>query len=425
MTPEENPNFRVAPKKNKFIGSVLQILFSLAVLGCGVALAMYYLDSGPKAKPRKRPVNPPLVQTELVSYHPHKLTINGMGSVTAAKEIQLTAKVGGEIIEVDKRFNPGGFFAQGEQMLSIDPIDYQLTIQQLQSEVARAQSELDLEMGNQLVARKEFEILGQDVSEDEKRLMLREPQQAIKKTALDAAKAKLAQAQLDLTRTRVSAPFNAVVQERSVNMGSRVNQTTTLANLVGTDEFWLKIAIPVQQLKWLEISDQTIEKGAHAKIFLQQSTPHAKFRTGRVVQLAAGLEENGRMAIIFISIEDPLCLKAENKSKAKLFLNSYVQVEIDGIELPSVFAINRHHLRDNNTVWLVDNQNKLEIRPVNIVTKNSDQVLIASGVSDGERIITSSLSAPIAGTLLRLIEKEKSEETPAQAIRSNEEVSGE
>ncbi len=403
---------------------MLQLLFSAAVLGCGVLLAMHFLDTSPKAKPRKRPVNPPLVQIEHVSYKPHKLTITGMGSVTAAKEIQLTAKVSGEIIDIDKRFKPGGFFVKGKQILAIDPIDYQLTFRQLQSEVAKAQSDLDLERGNQLVARKEFEILGQEVSEAEKKLMLREPQQAIKKATLAGAKAKLAQAELDMNRTRISAPFNAVVQNRSVNIGSRVTQSTTLANLAGTDEFWVKIALPVQQLQWLNIPVQGLEQGATAKIFLQKSNSDNDVRTGEIAQLSAGLEEQGRMAIIYISIKDPLCLKPENRNRKKLFLNSYVQVDIEGIELPSVFAVNRHHLRDDNTLWLVDDDNKLEIRPVQVLTKNNDQVLIASGVKEGELLVTSSLSSPIAGTLVQMIESNDSANSTKRHTSNDKEEIG-
>jgi len=408
MKPDQGPATVAPPKNKRFIGVLLQLFFSLAVIGCGVALAMHYLNTSPKAKPRKRIANPPIVQIETVTYRPHKLTVTGMGTVMASREINLTPKVAGEIIDINTKFNPGSFFYKGEQILSIDPIDYQLTILQLQSEVAKAQSDLELEMGHQLIAKKEFEILGQKVSAAEKNLMLRQPQQAIKKATLDAAQAKLAQADLNLTRTKVKAPFNSVVQARSVNIGSRVSESTTLAKFVGTDEFWLKISIPVQQLKWLNIpAGGSQQQGPEAKIFLQDPGTDRDFRTGKVAQLAAGLEEQGRMAIVYVAVGDPLCLKPENSNKPKLLLGSYVQVEIEGIELPSALPVSRHHLRDGDTVWLLNEKNNLEIRPVEIITKNINQVIIGSGIKDGEKLIISSLSAPISGTPVQLMRDDK------------------
>ena len=247
--------------------------------------------------------------------------ISGMGTVLSAKEINLTPGVGGEIIEMSDNMVPGGFFMKNETLVTIDPIDYQLAITRLQSEVAKAQNDLDLEMGNQLVAQKEFEILGQEVTATEKNLMLRTPQLEIKKATLLGVKATLAQAELDRKRTRVHAPFNGVVLSRSVNLGTRVSESTVLAGLVGTDEFWLKLAIPTNQLQWI-IFPEGNTPGSQVRVFLQDKTTDDSFRIGRVIRLAADVEDKGRMAAVYVAIEDPLCLQPKNTKKPKLLLGS-------------------------------------------------------------------------------------------------------
>jgi RND family efflux transporter MFP subunit len=404
MTSADTPAPKGNPNKKRLIAILLQVLLSIAVLGCGVALAAYYLKTGPEAKPRKREPNPPLVEVKQINYAPHRFTVNGMGTVLAAKEINLTPGVGGEIISMHDKMVPGGFFAKDDVLADIDPLDYELAVKRLQSEVAKVQNELELEMGNQRISQKEFELLGQEVSETEKKLMLREPQLAMQKATLDGAKATLAQAELNLKRTRIKAPFNGVVLSRSVNIGARVSESTVLARLVGTDEFWLKLAIPTDQLKWITFpADDKNRQGSRVRIFLRQTAKEDNFLIGRVVRLAADVEEQGRMAAVYVSVSDPLSLLPENREKPQLLLGSFVRAEIEGSQLASVVAINRDYLREGDRVWLMNGDNTLEIREVDIIAKNNDLIFIGSGLADGEKLIVSGLSSPVAGIPVKLL----------------------
>jgi RND family efflux transporter MFP subunit len=404
MTLADTPAPKGTPNKKRSITILLQLLLSIIVLGCGVGLAAYYLKTGPEAKPRKREPTPPLVEVRQINYASHRLTINGMGTVLAAKEINLTPGVGGEIISMSDKMVPGGLFAKDDVLANIDPLDYELIVRRLQSEVAKVRSELELEMGNQRISQKEFELLGQEVSETEKKLMLREPQLAMQKATLEGVKANLAQAELNLKRTRIKAPFNGVVLSRSVNIGARVSESTVLARLVGTDEFWLKLALPTDQLKWISFStDDKAQEGSKVRIFLQQTAKDDNFLTGRVIRLAADVEEQGRMAAVYVSIKDPLSLLPENSGKPQLLLGSFVRAEIEGSQLDSVIAINRDYLREGESVWLMDDDNTLEIRDVDIIAKNNDLIFIGSGLEDGEKLIVSGLSSPVAGIPVKLM----------------------
>jgi RND family efflux transporter MFP subunit len=403
MKSAEIPAPEGTQKKKRVVTVILQIVLSIVILGCGLALASYYLNTGPEAKPRKAKASSPLVQVTPIKFGSHQLIINGMGTILAAKEINLTPGVGGEIIAISDNMVPGGFFTKDETLVSIDPIDYKLAILRLQSEVAKAQNDIELEMGNQRIARKEYEILGQEVSKVEKKLMLRNPQLGITKATLQGVKATLAQAELNLKRTQVHAPFNGVVLSRAVNFGTRITEATVLARLVGTDDFWLKLAIPTDQLRWITFPGSGRE-GSKVRIFLQEKLNGASIRTGRVTRLAADVEDKGRMAAVYVAIQDPLCQLPENSDKPKLLLGSFVRAEIEGAELTSIVAINRDYLRENNSIWLMKDDNTLEIREINIVAKTKDQVLVGAGLKNGERLIVSGLSSPLAGSPVQLQE---------------------
>ena len=130
-------------------------------------------------------------------------------------------------------------FPEGEELVELDPTDYRLAIKQKESELAKAKFNLKLELGQQAIVKREFQLLGADLNDQEQELVLRKPHLNAAKAALAAAEAALEQAHLDLSRTRPVAPFNAIITTRNANIGawmSAFSTGTPLAKLVGTDE---------------------------------------------------------------------------------------------------------------------------------------------------------------------------------------------
>ncbi len=392
----------VQRRPNRIIGFILHFLLPIAALACGVAITVYLMKTSPEAKPGKRPPTATLVEVQKAMVMPQLAIISGMGEIVPAREIELKPRVSGEIMHLSEEFIPGGYFLAGEKMLTIDPVDYALVIRQLESEAAKAESDLALEMGNQRIAEKELLILNESVSAEEKALILRKPQLEKLQASKDFAEAKLSQARLNLQRTEINAPFNSVINSRDVNLGTRVTESTVLAHLVGTDRFWLRLTLPVDQLQWLNIPSTKDEEGSSVRIYTQQSNDPAAFRVGKVIRLAASLEEQGRMAQLLVSIDDPLCRKEENHGKPQLLLGSYVRADIEGKTIENGISIDRANIHDGNHIWLMDEDGSLVIRPIEITFRNRDKVIVKKGISAGERIITSSLASPVAGIPLRL-----------------------
>lgn len=380
----------------------LRIILPLLVIGVGVALSWWLMKTGPEARPRTKTRNAVLVNAQPVEFLPRQIMISAMGTVRPKQEVHLKPQVNGEIVALSDEFQPGGYFKVGEVLLKIDDTDYRLAVRQLENEVARVEAELQLERGNQLVALKEFELLGESVSEDEKFLMLRQPQLLDLRAALSVSESKLEQARINLKRSEIRAPFNSVIVSRAVNLGTRVTTGSDLAMLVGTDAYWVEVSVPVSRLRWIDIPQSQSELGAPVKIYDQAAWGTGVNRVGRVARLSAALEEKGRMARLLVEVPDPRGLEKENAGKPDLLLNSYVRVEIEGRELASTAALDRSFLRDSDTVWIMDQENRLDIRPVDIVFRGEKEVYLAAGVESGERLIISHLPTPVQGMLLRL-----------------------
>jgi RND family efflux transporter MFP subunit len=387
---------------NRIAGFFMHILLPIAALACGVAITIYLMKTSPEAMSGKRPPTATLVEVMKAESGPQKTVISAMGEIVAAQQIELKPRVNGEVARISDEFIPGGYFSAGQTMLRIDPTDYALVIQQLESETAKAGSDLALEMGYQRIAEKEFALLNEAVSNEEQRLILRKPQLEKLIAARSYAESKLAQARLDLERTEIKSPFNGVIESRMVDMGARVTESTVLAQLVGTDAFWLRLTLPVEQLRWVRIPASNGDIGSTVRIYTQGNTSPESYRTGDVIRLVASLENQGRMAQLLVRIDDPLCLREENKAKPRLLLGSYVRAEVEGIDIASGFSLDRANIHDGSNVWIMDDNGLLDIRTVNLTFSSRDRVIVGNGIQDGERIVTSALANPIAGIPLRL-----------------------
>jgi len=406
MSQDSETNNRTADgRQRRRPALALRIVLPLLVLAGGLALSLWLMETTPQARPKPRTRNAALVEVRPVEFAPQKTVVSAMGTVKPSREVSLKPQVSGEVVEVAADFIPGGNFRKGETLLRIDPTDYRLAVRQLSSEVARAESELQIEQGNQMVAQKEFELLGEKVTEEEKSLMLRRPQLDTLHAALEASRARLEQARINLGRTEIVSPFNAVVRSREINIGTRVGETSTLTVLIGTDAYWVEVSVPVSQLRWIRIPRSEEGKGAPVRIYDQAAWGKGAFREGEVIRLAAGLEEQGRMARLLVKVPDPLGLRPENASAPKMLIDSYVRAEIEGTEIPSAAAIDREVIRDGDTLWILDEENRLDVRPVEIAFRGPEQVLVTGGVEQGERLVVSPLPAPVPGMALRLEEK--------------------
>ena len=371
------------------------LLVCIIILGVGIAGARTFTKTAPQAQRRPPERTVALVETQALFPDTHQVRVTAMGSVIPAKEMTLRARVSGAILSMHPEFVEGGVVRAGETVLKIDPQDFELALARKQSAVVNAEYELQVEKGYQEVARREWSLLGPGqgdpaVGED---LVLRKPHLAKVQSDLAAALAELEQARLDLSRTDVAAPFNAVVRKRHVAIGSQVSSQEPLAELVGTDVYWIRVTLPVDQLAWIRIPRSREETGAAVTVF-----DRGVQRQGTVLRLLSDLEPDGRMARILVSIEDPLGLQSKARgSVPPMLLGEVVRVEIQGSRLQNVFRISRSALRDNATIWVLSDDDTLKIIPVETLWRDADHVLIQDGIRSGQRLIVTDLTTPVNG----------------------------
>jgi multidrug efflux pump subunit AcrA (membrane-fusion protein) len=236
---------------------------------------------------------------------------------------------------------------------------------------------------------------------------------------------------LQLDRTRIEAPFNAFVQEEHAEMGQVVGPQSQLATLVGTDTFWVQVNLPIEKLAQIYVPGVNGSEGSTARVWQRVGDKRLE-REGRVIRLQGSLDPVGRLARLLIEIDDPLRLQEPDDeggdpTRLPLLLGAFVHVEIEGRAMEEVVDLPRVALRESDTVYLLTDDNTLEIRPVEVVWGRDESVLVR-GLGTGDRVITSNLPAPVEGMPLRLPGMEGEEGTGsgvAPDLRAEPDTGGE
>ncbi len=381
---------------------IIKIVLPVLVIIIAIITASYIQKTGPR--PVKNPPEKkiPMVQAKAVYSSTKQVIIYAMGTVIPAKKLILTPRVSGEIVETHPDFLPGGYIAAKEKIIKIDPKDYELIITQKKSMVATASHLLKIELAAYNIAKQEWKLFtnNNQANITDSELALRIPHLNSAQSAMAAARAELNMAKLNLLRTEITAPFNVVVQSKNIEIGSQVSPGKQLAELTGTDEYWIQATVPVDRLKWIKIPDKKNKSASIAWILYRNKKYR---RTGSVIRLLSSLENKGHMAQILISIKDPLNIKNPDCLLPAMLTGEYIHVEIKGLKLTNVFQIPRIALHSNNKIWVAEN-GKLSIRSINTIWRNKNTVILKSGLREGEMLIISNLAAPINNMPIRIAE---------------------
>lgn len=387
------------------------LAFSLLV--ATVVLAVWMVKNKPKANRR-----PPMAQTPVVEVQPlirtnHLLQIDAMGVVIPAQEIKLQAEVSGRILEIHPALKAGGVVKAGEELVRLDARSYQTALSQRQASLEMALSNLELEKGQQTIAKADLDLMGGVVTNTvvNRTLALRGPQLRVAQANVDAAKAGVEEAGLSLVRTKMQAPWDAVVLQANAEVGGQASPGTILAHLVGTKTFWIQVSVPVHHLRWIRFP----ENGETAPSKVSVQLDDADTREGVVLRRLPDLDTNARMARLLVAVDDPLGLGKQG-NQAPLLLNDFVSVRILGEELQDVYVISRTALRDGDAVWLMGEDHTLYTQTVDVLWGNQEYVILADSFGPGKQLIVSALAAPVEGMRLRTTDEAR--EQQAQESRS-------
>lgn len=326
------------------------------------------------------------------------------GVVEPARRITIVPEVAGRIVRLSENLVAGGRVEEGELLVKIDPREYQLALEQQETQVSRAELELEQELGRQSIARREWELLGEDQDGASKSLVLREPHLTAAKESVRAARSAIERARLSLSRTVIKAPFNASVTSESVEVGQVVGPGAPIATLIGSDRFWVRVSVPIGRLTELSIpgvkqGGAMPELGSPARIVQTLTAGKALVREGNILRLESELDPESRTAQVIIGIDDPL---DPDDGGLPLLPRAFVRVELEGTSRAGVTTVPAKALHEGDTVWVVNGDERLAARRVEVGFADEDVAHVLSGLEPGARVVVSPLALPIEGMKVRV-----------------------
>ncbi len=392
------------------------IWICLAILIWGILVTTLIFFTEPEAQSEGATIETAIlvdvVTTEKGTYAP---TIVATGTVQPVEDVILSPLVPGQIVRRDPSFIPGGFVQKGEVLLQIDPSDYRNTLELRKSELLQSETALTTEMGRQQIAEQDLELINNDslfgdnpLSDNETQLVLRQPQLNAVKANIEAARASMNQAQLNLDRTTIRAPFDAHILSQNVTVGSQVSQGDDLGRIVGTDSYWVLATVPVSRLQWLKFPESEEEKGSMVRIENPSAWPSGAHREGYLDRQIGALDNQTRLARVLVRVDDPLATSDELQGAPKLMIGTFVEVNIQADSIPNVVRMDRDLVRSNQTAWVMKD-NLLEIRELDIILTDNQHAYIKSGLEDGDKVVTTNLSTVTNGVELRTRSEETSD----------------
>ncbi|WP_018998401.1 efflux RND transporter periplasmic adaptor subunit [Hirschia maritima] len=330
------------------------------------------------------------VSTQTLHRENYQLTFRGFGTIEARETIKLTPQVSGRISETKNVFEAGSYVSQDEILFLIDPREFEIELSLVTAELAKAKENLRLEQGRQLIAQHEWLSLDAETRNLSKStsLALRQPQLETIKAEVEIAQSKVDLAKLNLERSQITAPCNGVILEESIASGNTVAPGDIAVTIACSDYYAINTSLPISYLNYLDLPQSGVPQSD--LIVKSMGTE----RRATMTSLLAEIDKNIQMAQLRVHIEKPL-------SHPQVLLGAHAEVEIPASNLTNVFVVPASLLRQNDTLWILSEENTLEIRTVQPEVTNNGNVIIREGLTDGEQIITSPLPLPVEGMLLR------------------------
>ena len=343
-------------------------------------------------------------------------SVTTQGEVRAKTHVDIIAQVGGRVVAVSNEFVEGGRVQADVSLVSIEPSGYQSAVRTAEARQASAQVRVLQADADADVAR--YQLRNEPKASD---LALKKPQVAEAQANARAAEADLAHTRLNLARTRISLPFRGRIVDTSVAIGQYVTPGSKIGRAFADDVVEIRLPFNDAQIATLELPIGFIADADNARLVTITTTlaDHQHQWLGSLRRLDAAIDPSTRMLFGTAQVEDPYGQGA-SKTGMPLAVGLFVRAEIAGPKLENVLTISPSALRAGNLVYVLNEDQQLEIRAVDVAFSNDTEVVVSSGLEVGEWVIHSSIRNAIEGMPLEIIARDK----PVILDQSNADTAG-
>lgn len=373
----------------------MKILLPIALVVGALAVVAVLFLARPKAERHAVAIKEPMVSVTTVNAQNLKIPVFTRGTVTPGTEIPLVSEVSGPVTYVSENFARGGFFKKGEILIKVDPVEYEVSLKKASAAVAQA-----LQLLEQANAEKRVRSAVKGMTNELGRF---EYQYQQAKAQHDAARAELEAVNLQKRKTVIVAPFDGRVRMGSVNPGQYLRPGVQLGLIYAVNAAEVRLPLSDNQLALVDVPFRFGTEGAEGpSVTLVGDYGGKKFYwQGQVVRAESGVDEYNRLLYVIAQIPDPYAIDVAQPNRPPLTAGNFVEAQIDGRGFENIFVVPRQALRQGAQVWTVNNESRLQRKPVEILYKGKDVVYVKSGLAEGDNVVLSQLDIAVEGMKVR------------------------
>jgi len=311
--------------------------------------------------------------------------IQSQGTVRPRTETILSAEISGVIVSISPKFIAGGVFRKDEVLMRIDPTNYAVAVDRAEALLEQRQIEFN---GATKLRSQGYRA---------------ESEYASAKAALAAAQADVVGTRRNLERTYIRLPYEGMVRSKEADIGQFVNPGARLGVTFATDYAEVRLPLTDHDLAFVEIPDpRAVTRSGEADGPLVKLTAIQKGQLtewdAQIVRTEGVVDEKSRVTYAVARIVDPYRLHSPG---SPLPMGSFVAASVAGSNVIDVIPVPRGALRGADQVLVVNDDNEIEIRTVDILRADTNFAYLSGGVSAGERITTTAIEAPTNGMTVR------------------------
>jgi RND family efflux transporter MFP subunit len=327
----------------------------------------------------------PLVEVMALEVSTENFRIDSQGTVKPRTQTVVSAEVSGSVVSISPKFVAGGVFGEGETLMRIDPTNYTVAVDKADALVAQRQIEFD--------GAKKLRSQGYRA----------EAELASAAAALASAQAELVRARRNLELTHIRLPYAGMVLSKDADLGQFVNAGTVLGVTFATDLAEVRLPLTDQDLAFVDLPaaaaiSSTGSGSGPAVILTAIQKGKLTHWNAQIVRSEGVVDERSRVTYAVAQIDDPYQLKGDGPP---LPIGTFVSAKIDGAANVDAIRIPRTALRGADQVLVVDDENTIQIRTVDILRADNQYAYVRDGVAAGERITTTAIEAPTNGMSVR------------------------
>ena len=340
------------------------LLIPLSILAITVAIAMLMVNSRSQLPQKEQEVVLPRVQTRIVEPGPVPVAIQSRGMVSPRRDIELVTEVSGRIIWVDPGFLQGEEVQEGQPLLRIDPIDYEVALSDARAALAGAELSL---------AEVKVVVMKAAITEAEARV--------------EAAKARLRQAEIDLADTEIRAPFDAVIDVKRVGLGQYVQTGTAVMKLLSTGIAEVRLPLLASDVPFVKYGQD--EQGNWHELNLTAAFGNVVHSwRARLARLERRVDEETRVFFLVAQVDRPYDTSLHSHILA---MGLFVEASFEGAEIANAVRLPRAALHNGGSVFVV-RDGKLLRRDVTLLRSEGESVIVGAGLVRGDEVVLTRLN---------------------------------